>query len=392
MDEMDDMSEMDEQGRDLLSYNHASHEKQAADHIPARRSPQWYGYTAFVLSGGGARGALQVGAVRALLEAGIFPDVLIGTSIGAWNAAALARFPLDEALERMAEAWRQSQPARILLGREALLSNTPHQALTGVLMLSAIRRVTQGYPSLYSDIGQQRLITDLLGGVTFEELRLPLRVIASDLIYARHTIFASGPVAPAVLASSAIPGIFPPVRIGDSVYVDGGALDNTNLELALKMGVRRIFLLDVGYDATNDDPAFWTRAVTRTRHERHADKSAEKPRESMMHPLAAVLERTIQVMSAYQRDRAIDQTPPGVELRVLRLSTGTGDGMLVFGKADEWMELGYVQTQQYLSASASSRSAQFIRPSKEAEPSISSGPQPDTETDAAHADGYSTVG
>jgi predicted acylesterase/phospholipase RssA len=347
-----------EQGRDLLTHNHASGDEPVVDYRLARRSPGWYGYTAFVLSGGGARGALQVGAVRALLEAGVQPDVLIGTSIGAWNAAVLARFPFDEALSRMAEAWQQSQPAQILLGRESRLSTPPPQALTGVLMLSAIRRVTQGYPSLYSDTGQKRLIADLLDDVTFEELRLPLRVVASDLIYAQHKIFDSGPVAPAVLASSAIPGIFPPVRIGASVYVDGGALDNTNLELALKLGARRIFLLDVGYDATNDDPAFWARAVTRNRHERRHDKSNhvsdDKPREPMLHPLAAVLERTIQVMSAYQRDRAIERTPPGVTLHVLRLSTGTGDGMLVFGKAEDWMERGYAQTREYLRAAASS--------------------------------------
>ncbi|HEX3270282.1 MAG TPA: patatin-like phospholipase family protein [Ktedonobacterales bacterium] len=354
-----------EQGRDLLSHNHASHDGQAVDHASTRRTPQWYGYTAFVLSGGGARGALQVGAVRALLEAGIQPDVLIGTSIGAWNASVLARFPFDEALERMTEAWRRSQPAQILLGRESGSSMPPHQALTGVLMLSAIRRVTQGYPSLYSDTGQKRLIADLLDDVTFEELRLPLRVIASDLIYARHKIFDSGPVAPAVLASSAIPGIFPPVRIGASVYVDGGALDNTNVELALKLGARRIFLLDVGYDATNDDPAFWARAVTRNRHERHHDKSNhasdDKPREPTMHPLAAVLERTIQVMSAYQRDRAISRVPPGVQMNVLRLSTGTGDGMLVFGKAEDWMERGYTQTEEYLRATATATSEEAGR-------------------------------
>jgi predicted acylesterase/phospholipase RssA len=173
-----------------------------------------------------------------------------------------------------------------------------------------------------------------------------LRVIASDLVFARHKIFASGPVAQAVLASSAIPGIFPPVQIGESVYVDGGALDNANLELALKLGARRIFLLDVGYDATNDDPAFWARAVTR--HEKQREKSQEKQRESTMHPLAAVLERTIQVMSAFQRDRALAQVPPGIAIHVLRLSTGTGEGMLVFGKAEEWMERGYAQTREYL--------------------------------------------
>jgi predicted acylesterase/phospholipase RssA len=381
-----------EQGRDLLNHRHARHGEQAVDHAPTTRSPQWYGYTAFVLSGGGARGALQVGAVRALLEAGIRPDVLIGTSIGAWNAAVLARFPIEEALERMTEAWRQSQPAQILLGRESGSSMPPHQALTGVLMLSAIRRVTQGYPSLYSDTGQKRLIAELLDGVTFEELRLPLRVIASDLIYARHKIFASGPVAPAVLASSAIPGIFPPVQIGESVYVDGGALDNTNLELALSLGARRIFLLDVGYDATNDDPAFWARAVTRSRHERQRDKSQDKPRESSMHPLAAVLERTIQVMSAYQRDRAVARVPPGVEMNVLRLSTGTSDGMLVFGKAEDWMDRGHVQTQEYLRASRQTEPLHSPKSATFMAPDASSAPQAEGEAHEACADGYSTVG
>ena len=385
-----------EQGRDLVNHDHMNHGEQAGGHMPARRSPQWYGYTAFVLSGGGARGALQVGAVRALLEAGIAPDVLIGTSIGAWNAAVLARFPFDEALERMTEAWRQSQPAQILLGRESGSSMPPHQALTGVLMLSAIRRVTQGYPSLYSDTGQKRLIAGLLDDVTFEELRLPLRVIASDLVYAQHKIFSSGPVAPAVLASSAIPGIFPPVQIGASVYVDGGALDNTNLELALKLGARRIFLLDVGYDATNDDPAFWARAVTRPRRERRQEQPNDKPREPTMHPLAAVLERTIQVMSAYQRDRAIARVPPGIEMNVLRLSTGTGDGMLVFGKAEDWMERGYTQTREYLRATFPPAHGQAAESSAAGSSNEglaqSAEPRPDTETDAARADGYSTVG
>jgi predicted acylesterase/phospholipase RssA len=371
-----------EQGRDLLNHNHVYHGEQAGGHIPARRSPQWYGYTAFVLSGGGARGALQVGAVRALLEAGIAPDVLIGTSIGAWNAAVLARFPFEEALERMTEAWRQSQPAQILLGRESGSSMPPHQALTGVLMLSAIRRVTQGYPSLYSDTGQKRLIAGLLDDVTFEELRLPLRVIASDLVYAQHKIFSSGTVAPAVLASSAIPGIFPPVQIGASVYVDGGALDNTNLELALKLGARRIFLLDVGYDATNDDPAFWARAVTRSRRERRQEQPNDKPREPTMHPLAAVLERTIQVMSAYQRDRAISRVPPGAEMNVLRLSTGTSDGMLVFGKAEDWMERGYIQTREYLRSSAPTEPEQSPPPLTGVDSDVSAEPQPTAGRDA----------
>src|SRR5215472_16356874 len=105
-----------EQVRDLLNHRHARHGEQVVDHAPTRRSPQWYGYTAFVLSGGGARGALQVGAVRALLEAGIRPDVVVGTSIGAWNGALLARDPTRAGVDAIAQAWLTAHPTRVLLG------------------------------------------------------------------------------------------------------------------------------------------------------------------------------------------------------------------------------------------------------------------------------------
>jgi hypothetical protein len=66
-------------------------------------------------------------------------------------------------------------------------------------------------------------------------------------------------------------------------------------------------------------------------------------------------------MSAYQRDRAVSRVPPGVEMKVLRLSTGTGDGMLVFGKAEDWMERGYTQTREYLRATATATSEEADR-------------------------------
>jgi hypothetical protein len=111
-----------------------------------------------------------------------------------------------------------------------------------------------------------------------------------------------------------------------------------------------------------------------------------------MHPLAAVLERTIQVMSAYQRDRAISRVPPGVQMNVLRLSTGTGDGMLVFGKAEDWMERGYTQTQEYLRASMPAEPVQSLESPINVAPDASSEPQADVEADVTRADGYSTVG
>ena len=80
--------------------------------------PRWRGYTAFVLSGGGARGALQVGALRALLECGERPDVIVGTSIGAWNGAVLALDPTLPGVEALETAWRAAHPSRVLqIGR-----------------------------------------------------------------------------------------------------------------------------------------------------------------------------------------------------------------------------------------------------------------------------------
>src|SRR5262249_52140530 len=183
------------------------------------RGPRWYGYTAFVLSGGGARGALQVGALRALLEAGIHPDVVVGTSIGAWNGALLARDPTLTGVDTIAAAWLTAHPTRVLLGIEPP-ANSPASAHATMRMLVAARRIAAGQSSLYGDTGLREFIKRVAGDLTFEELTLPLRIIATDITHGTRVIFGSGPLSSAILASSAIPGIFPPVRIDDTFYVD----------------------------------------------------------------------------------------------------------------------------------------------------------------------------
>lgn len=307
------------------------------------RWPRWRDYTAFVLSGGGARGALQVGALRALLEHGERADLVVGTSAGAWNGGMFAYSPTLDGIERLAAAWRTMNPATVLLGREPP-SNRPAQAQAGLLLFAAARRVTSGAPSLYSDAGLRALIEHHLGGSPdFEDLALPLHVIATDITHARRVVFNSGPMVPAVLASSAIPGIFPPVQLGDATYVDGGALDNCSLDTALRLGARRLFVLDVGYDgsAELDIPSHES-----TPRGLRLPRSA--PRAGASYSLAAVLERTSQAMSRYHLDRALERVPRGVELHVLRLSTRTGGGALGFGNAREWIEQGYDQTSAYL--------------------------------------------
>jgi NTE family protein len=303
------------------------------------RRPRWSGYTAFVLAGGGARGALQVGMLRALMEHGERPDVIIGTSIGAWNGAWLASDPTLDRLDELVRIWHGLTPTRVLLGYEPNGGPLP-RALPGILMLAAVRRITQGHASLYPDSGMRHIAARLMGGTTFEDLVVPLRIVATNLTYGRREVFSTGPLAPAVLASSAIPGIFPPVHLGGSVYVDGGALDNASLDLALEMGARRVFVLNVGYDTNTEAAAHW---------------AGEPPLDDGRvrngpHPLAGVLERTTQVMTNYQLGQAIRNLPPGIEFHLIRPADPSAGGTLDFNKATEWIEQGYAAARAYLDA------------------------------------------
>lgn len=314
------------------------------------RKPRWHGYTAFVLSGGGARGALQVGALRALFERGIQPDLIVGTSIGAWNAGVLGQNPTLAGVRRMEEIWRSLSPALVMLGREPS-RHAPAQAVNGALMLAAARRVGRGHASLYGDAGAKALAARCLGDLTFADLRLPVHIIAANITTGTRRVFSSGPLAPAVIASSAIPGIFPPVTIDGDVYVDGGALDNLNVDVALAAGARRLFILDVGYDEHPEGEAHWRAALGQAESTSRSSTLATSLSATLSasaHPLAVLIERTVQVMSHYHAERELASIPPGIETHVLRLSTGAGENALAFGKAVEWMDAGYSAAYEQL--------------------------------------------
>lgn len=338
---------------------------------PVRRRPRWSGYTAFVLSGGGARGALQVGALRALLEHGARPDVVIGTSVGAWNGAWLAMGPTLERLETMARVWESVHPAQVLLGRERVAGGSSRQAVRGALALAAARNVARDHPSLYDDTGLQQLLQRYYHGATFEEMVVPLYVIATNLTDGLRTVFSSGPLGPALLASSAIPGVFPPVRIADAVYVDGGAVENCGVELALTLGARRIFVLDVGYDASPTTMRVWSAPPSSPDSSaREEDRQPRPPsrtrraraiRTMAPHALASVLERTTQVMGRYQLDRELERLPAGVEAHVIRPSTPHGGGALDFDAAPQWVAHGYAFTHEYLARSAADAPKEGVR-------------------------------
>lgn len=295
--------------------------------------------TAFVLSGGGARGAMQVGAMRALLEYGVRPDAVVGTSSGAWNAAWIARNPTLAGVRALEAAWRALRPTRTLLG-QAVASRCPRWAQSLLLKLASARRLLSGAPSLYDNAGMSECLHREFAGQTFETMALPLRIIATDLTHARAAVLESGPVAPAVLASCAIPGLFPPVRIGNALYTDGMFVDNCSVETAQHLGARCIFVLAIGNDTELDGGALWA----------EPGASGDKLAPAATPSVAAAIGRATQVMGHVRLERQLAQVPADVEVHVISLSNPGGAGCLDFDHVSDWVELGYAITREYLLA------------------------------------------
>jgi len=185
--------------------------------------------TVFILFGGAARGAAQAGALTVLLERGIVPDLIFGISAGAWNGAYLALDPTPERAVELEGLWRATTSQEML---------GPHWRMP--LNLIGSRR------SLYRSQGVRRMADRYLAGHTFEQLKVPLTVVAADLVSGDAVFFTSGPLDHAVLASSAIPAIFPPVVDGDRVLVDGGWAEWSGCLAAVQSGAERIVLVGCG--------------------------------------------------------------------------------------------------------------------------------------------------
>jgi NTE family protein len=187
-----------------------------------------------VLGGGGARGAAQVGVLQGLFEAGLEPPVaVIGSSVGALNGSAIAAYPSLAGTMMLREVWMSRQALEVF-----------HAHPLGV-MLSGLRR---DQLSAFPQGNVRRLIERaqaLTGMTTFEQLRVPLAVVATDLNAGIPVVFRAGLLTPALLASTAIPGLFPSVRIDDREHLDGGVVDNTPLDIAINDGAKEILAISL---------------------------------------------------------------------------------------------------------------------------------------------------
>ncbi|MFI5283389.1 MAG: patatin-like phospholipase family protein [Candidatus Dormibacterales bacterium] len=187
-----------------------------------------------MLGGGGARGAAQVGVLQALFEAGVdAPTAIVGTSVGALNGSAIAAYPSLAGCLMLRELW---------LSREAAAVFKAHPLN---ILVSGLRRDRR---SALPQQNVMRLIqrAQTLSGIgSFEQLTVPLTVVATDVNAGKPALFKSGALVPALLASTAIPGLFPAVRITDREHLDGGVVDNTPLDPAIADGAGQVIAISL---------------------------------------------------------------------------------------------------------------------------------------------------
>lgn len=187
--------------------------------------------TAFVLGGGGLLGAHQVGMLRALIERKITPQLIVGTSIGAVNGAMIAGNPSLATIERMAELWTT-------IGENDALDAS---------IFEQIKIFSQSGTHLRDNQSLRQLLTEAFKVERIEDLLVPFQCVAASIEAASIHYFERGALVDAVLASSAVPGLLPPVEIDGEHYFDGGLVSPIPLDRAIKLGATTIYVLQVGW-------------------------------------------------------------------------------------------------------------------------------------------------
>ncbi len=181
-----------------------------------------------MFSGGASLGASQAGMLQALYEDGVRPDLLVGTSVGAINAAFVASRPatVQTALE-LQQIWRRLNRCHVF----------PANPLTAGLGMLGLRDHSVSPSSL------RRLLARHVEIDRLEQAPIDLHVLAADLMNGEEVLLSGGPTIDAVLASAAIPGVFPGVPWASRLLVDGGIVNNTPISHAVELGAEQIYVL-----------------------------------------------------------------------------------------------------------------------------------------------------
>jgi NTE family protein len=272
---------------------------------------------AFVLGGGGVLGANEVGMLQALAEAGVRPDLVVGTSVGALNGVFVAAHAdLDAAVPRLVAVWRDGVAAEAFGGS----------------LFGRVRTLARSGTHLHANQPLRRLLEDL-PVQRIEDLALPFQCVAASIERAAAHWFTSGPIVPAVLASAAVPGLLPPVRVGDEHFLDGGLVHSIPIGRALELGARTVYVLHVGrIERPLEVPTRpWEVGLVAfeiARRHRFAEDMAAVPPEVTVHVLPAGAEGQ-----------------PGVDLAQLRYRDTS--------RIDEHIQRAYEASAAYLAGAAS---------------------------------------
>ena len=237
------------------------------------------GGTAIVLGGGGVLGAVQAGMLRALVEFGVEPDLVVGTSVGALNGAVFAALPRDEVADRLEALWL-SPEAR------SLFAAGPARRL---------RTLAHSGVSVHSAEPLRRAANRVLGARRIEDLPVRFTCCAASIEDAAEHWFEDGPAVDAVLASAAVPGLLPPALVEGRHYLDGGLVNSIPLGRAVELGAERVFVLHVG----------------------RVDQPLRPPRRPWEVGLVA-----FEIARRHRYARELAEVPEGVEVHVLPAGEG----------------------------------------------------------------------
>lgn len=185
---------------------------------------------AFVLGGGGHNGAAEVGMLGALLEHAIVPDLIVGTSVGALNGAAIAYAPTLESVAKLKDVWLTLDDDRIFGGS----------------IFAGAAQLVRSRTHMHSNEPLRQVLERLLPAKRFEDLAVPFQCVAASIERASEHWFSEGPLVDAILASAAVPAVLPPVAIHGEHFVDGGIVNSIPISRAVELGATEIFVLQVG--------------------------------------------------------------------------------------------------------------------------------------------------
>ena len=264
--------------------------------------------TAFVLSGGASLGAIQAGMLRALYEREVAPDLIVGTSVGALNGGFIAsRPPTPQTALELADVWRgvnrwQAFPLNPLTGFLGFLGTRDH---------------------LVSPRGLRDLVADHVEFDALEDAPIPFHVVTTDVLSGRELRLSSGNASDAILASAAIPGVFPAVERAGRKLIDGGVSNNTPIVDALELGAERVYVLPTGNACDLESAPRGALAM-------------------LLHAMSLLVMKRLLLEVEHLRDRAeLVVLPPPCPLSVAPVD---------FSRADELIRRGYEDAARHLDA------------------------------------------